>query len=55
MKEEKQKTLSGCHAEAGTEFRAAYGVQTCMGIIEKQPCGSTNRKGRLANAYCLAK
>ena len=34
MKEEKQKTLSGCHAEAGTEFRAAYGVQTCMGIIE---------------------
>ena len=52
MKEEKQKTPSGCHAEAGTESRGMHGVQTCMGI--KQPCGSTNRKGGLANAYCLA-
>ena len=29
-----QKTLSGCHAEVGTESRGTYGVQTCMGIIE---------------------
>ena len=34
MKEEKQKTLNGCHAEAGTESRGMHGVQTCMGIIE---------------------
>ena len=34
MKEEKQKTLSGCHAEGGTESRGTHGVQTCMGIIE---------------------
>ena len=34
MKEEKQKTPSGCHAEAGTESRGTHGVQTCMGIIE---------------------
>ena len=34
MKEEMQKTLSGCHAEVGTESRGTYGVQTCMGIIE---------------------
>ena len=34
MKEEKQKTPSGCHAEIGTESRGMHGVQTCMGIIE---------------------
>ena len=34
MKEEMQKTLSDCHAEAGTESRGTHGVQTCMGIIE---------------------
>ena len=34
MKEEKQKTPSGCHAEVGTESRGMHGVQTCMGIIE---------------------
>lgn len=34
MKEEKQKTLSGYHAEAGTASRGMHGVQTCMGIIE---------------------
>ena len=34
MKEEMQKTHSGCHAEAGTESRGMHGVQTCMGIIE---------------------
>ena len=34
MQEETQKTLSGCHAEAGTESRVMHGVQTCMGIIE---------------------
>ena len=34
MKEEKQKTREGCHAETGTESRGMHGVQTCMGIIE---------------------
>ena len=34
MEEGKQKTQKGYHAEAGTESRGTYGVQTCMGIIE---------------------
>lgn len=34
MKEEMQKTRSGCHAEVGTESRDMRGVQTYMGIVE---------------------
>ena len=34
MKEEMQKTPSGCHAEVRTESRGMHGVQTSMGIIE---------------------
>lgn len=34
MKEEMQKTRSGCHTEVGTESRDMRGVQTYMGIVE---------------------
>ena len=34
MKEGKQKTSDGCHAEVGTEARGKHGVQTCMGMVE---------------------
>ena len=54
MKEGKQKTLSGCHAEAGTESRDTYGVQICMGIIESNLVEVPIVKGDF-NAYCLAK
>lgn len=34
MKEEMQKTRSGCHADVGTESRDMRGVQAYMGIVE---------------------
>ena len=47
MEERKQKTQKGYHAEAGTESRGTYGVQTCMGIIENNLVEVPNVEGDL--------